>query len=819
MKRIICSILVVVMLALSFASCGYKPENDDMTDYATFSKEQFEKALKEIFIEDGEFTTEDAKREKAILEVVYAAIADAMEIEADDKLTEGTPNGRDIIYYSYYMTAEFDGKTSYFYTSKMDSSSPVSIQLLDGDDFGDDELSEKIADLLSKYDFASGVYSSVKTSTETAQAGDIACVTYTKTVGDKDPVVYTNQIINIVAKADGAEIATSFESYLCGQKLATSITEYSETVDGSKVYYKDIKINWVMNRVSEGVASEGDTAYVTYTKKVGDGNGEIVKELITVGAAPAEGVAATTIAELVSGKKIGEKLVKDDENKTELTVESTDASGVKTVLSGVTVNWIHGDGEPVGVVKDTPFDEKTLVKDTEGVERDLKDKEISYYIYPIYYVDVPEYSAEFLVEFIICDALAASASSNKLTDEELLESAKKTFVKYIFIDEYADLYYNEDTTSEEMQDWYEEHIAEADKKYVKKSGDKDVNFSGAVANIIAYYKDIESAETAKSDASTRLANAETNVANAKSDLEDAKAQNASEDEIKLLEEEIEAAEKSLKDAEESVKSANDSYDKIEAKKGTDIKFLLEMTSSDVALSKTLYDGYKVEQYYSLQYSYNEEIKNNLAKELYFFITKYVEMNADGDLPSDLVDDAYTKLYESYENEFYTGSYDSSTSNYKKYGSFEKYLIAMVNENEDIKEALNKDAKTFGDAKDILLEYAEYITVPVVQVFRFADAYDMTISDSDYEDYKDEIEDYYYQIYGIRGFDVEEIYGTNSLKMAAQLDKILDWLLAYDDTQEVKVGIYTKIEYKYSCDKLGEYKFGDPASKAGEDAAE
>ena len=158
MKRIICSILVVVMLALSFASCGYKPENDDMTDYATFSKEQFEKALKEIFIEDGEFTTEDAKREKAILEVVYAAIADAMEIEADDKLTEGTPNGRDIIYYSYYMTAEFDGKTSYFYTSKLDSSSPVSIQLLDGDDFGDDELSEKIADLLSKYDFASGVY-------------------------------------------------------------------------------------------------------------------------------------------------------------------------------------------------------------------------------------------------------------------------------------------------------------------------------------------------------------------------------------------------------------------------------------------------------------------------------------------------------------------------------------------------------------------------------------------------------------------------------------------------------------------------------------
>ena len=191
---------------------------------------------------------------------------------------------------------------------------------------------------------------------------------------------------------------------------------------------------------------------------------------------------------------------------------------------------------------------------------------------------------------------------------------------------------------------------------------------------------------------------------------------------------------------------------------------------------------------------------------------------EGKLPSEVVEDSYTKLYESYENEFYTGKdSDSAESNYKTYGSFEKFLIAKVNENEDIKEAIAKDAKSFGEAKDILYEYAEYITVPMVQIFRFADAYGITISNSDYEDYKDEIEEYYYKLYGIRNFDIEEVYGVNSLKMAAQLDKILDWLLEYDDTKETKVGIYTKIEYKYENSKLGQYVFtkdGEtPASKA------
>ena len=842
MKRIICSILVVVMLALSLASCGYNIADDDMTDYATFSdadKKAFEAALAKILIEDGEFTTVDKDREDAVKEMIYSAVAGAMGSDVE-KLTEGVPNGRDLIYYSYYLTADYDGTTAYFYTSKMDSTAAVAIQLLDGDDFGDDELSQKIADILSKHDFKDMAYLSTKSGN--AVEGDIAYVTYTKTVGANEPVTYTNEKIVIGKDKGTAENASSFASHLCGAKIGSSsaIKEYTETdAEGNKVTYTSAKINFVINRITSGIATEGKKAYVSYTKKVGTEDATMTtNELMIVGKAPAEGAAAATIAELISGKEIGKKLVKDDENKTEYTVETTDDKGVKTVYSAITVNWIEGDGKELAKVEHDPFEEKTLVKDVAGVERDLnKGENITYYIYPVNYVDVPEYTAEFLVEKIILDALAETASSNSATQEELHEQAVDALAKLIFADRYAKLYYNEETTSEDIEALVDELVADANKKYVgkylKKDADgkevsEDVNFSEAVKLIVAYYKDIEDAEKAKEDANQAVADARKALDDAKAELEDKKTAGASADEIKALEDKVKAADEALngkagekEDAKTGAIANRDradaAYDATEKKKGENIKFLLGMTADGVTLSKTFYDGYRIEQYYSLQYSYNEEIKTKLGEEIYFFITENVKM-IEGELPSELVDDAYTKLYESYENEFYTGTdSESKESNYKTYGSFEKFLVAKVNENEDIKEALAKDAKSFGDAKDILYEYAEYITVPVVKVFRFADAYDMTISDSDYEDYKNEIEDYYYKLYGIRGFDIEEIYGENSLKMAAQLDKILDWLLEYKESEGTLVDVYTKIEYQYQNKLLGQIVFtkdGEtPASKA------
>lgn len=828
MKRIISSILVIVMLVLSLASCGYNLADDDMTSYATFSdaeKQAFLKALTSVLIEDGDFTTDDATREQRVMDSIYAAVADSMGTDVE-KLTEGTPDGRDLIYYCYYMTADFDGVTAVFYPAKMKSASAVTIQLRGDSDFGDDTLSEKIAALLSSHDFKDMSY--VSTTSGTTVEGDIAYVTYTKTVGDEEPVVHTNERIVIGASKGDAEVASSFESHLCGVTINSSVAEYATVSDGKDVTYSSVKVNWVINRTKSGNTAEGDKAFVSYTVKVGDADAKTVSnELIVVGAAPAEGESATTLATLISGKKIGSKLVNDDENKTEVKLEVVDGE-TKTVYSAITVNWIQDDGKELGTVTDSPFDEETLVTDVVGEERNLEGKEITYYIYPVNYVDVPEFTPEFLIEKIILGDL--TSSSTEMTQEELLKSAVKELCKLIYADEYAKLAFDEDATTEDMDELLEDLAKRVDEKYTAKNDKgEDVKFSDAVKLVVAYYKDIADAETAKQNASDALTKAQTAYDEAERKLEEAKAaENPDEEAIKDLEEELKAADEALNGkegeaegektgAKANVEKAEAAYDAIEAAKAINIKFLLDMTLEEVALSTTFTNGYKIVNYYYLQYSYNEEIRTKLAKEIYFFITENVKMNENGDLPSEVVEDAYTKLYETYENTFYTGKYDSSESNYKHYdGSFEKFLIEKVTE--DI-----KTVTSLSEAKDAIQGKAEEIAVPIVKVFLFAETYDQTITDGEYEDYKDEIEDYYYKLYGIRDFSIEEIYGENSLKMAAQLDKLLDWLLEYEESEGVKVGMYTKIEYNYKNTLFGEYKpgknFGDPASKGNSADAE
>ena len=68
MKRIICSILVVVMLVLSLVSCGYSFRKDNMENYATFDKAAFEAAIKALLIEDGEFKLDSEIRSEKVLD-------------------------------------------------------------------------------------------------------------------------------------------------------------------------------------------------------------------------------------------------------------------------------------------------------------------------------------------------------------------------------------------------------------------------------------------------------------------------------------------------------------------------------------------------------------------------------------------------------------------------------------------------------------------------------------------------------------------------------------------------------------------------------
>ncbi len=802
MKRILSSILVVVLLVMSLVGCGYSLADDDMAKYATFSdaeKKAFEEALKLIKIEDGEFILNADLREEKVVEAVYAALADALGEDAE-QLKTGKPDGRDTVYYCYYVTADFDGTNAVLYTAKYKTSAALSIQLRPSGNYGDDTFAKSLYDLFADYyanaSFEDKVYKDVTSGT--AVEGDIAYVTYTKTLDGDDkaePEIYTSHKVVIGAAPASGATATTLESYLCGKAINSSIEKFTVKEADDKSYtYSNIKINWVSSRVTSGKTEIGDKAYVSYTKQVGDEKAvKITNELVVVGAAVAEGATAANLASFISGKEIGLALVGN--------LEATENE--KTVkYSNVTVNWVAGDDKPIGTVVDKTFDEETLVDDTTGVERDLNGVELTYHIYPVYYTETPE----FTVTSLLLDILG----EEDLTADNL--------INIIFANEYAAL--DDDATEEEIN-----AVKELAVKY--KTSD-NLSIADLVGKITKYYDDIKTADKALENANTALTKAQTAYDTAKAEFEEAKkAENPDADKIAELEKKFKDADEALngkageaEDKKTGAKAdkerAQTEYDNIGKDRDDNVKKLLAITAEGETetLETKLYNGYKILQYNNLQYQYNMEIKNKLAKEIYFFLTENI---AVGDkLPEEAVDDAYTQIYETYENEFYTGYYNSTSkvSNYKQYkGDFDKYLIAQVTE--DI-----KTVKTVKEAKAAITEKAREAVAPLVELFLAAQTYDVVVTDKDYEEFKDKLEDYYYYyILYYKNFSIEEMLGKTNMTAAAQFNKLMDWFLEFEEVkaETVDKNGYTEITYKYTNDIFGDYEIGDPASEAEDNA--
>ncbi len=814
MKRILSSILVVVMLVLTLVGCGYSVEEDKMTSYATFNKDAFEALLQNIKIEDGDFTTDSEKRIEKVLDTVYAAIAEAVGTDAESK-TEGTPDGRDVVYYSYYATARVEDDLTkemvdvILYTSTMKSDSAAKIQLGSKYDGEDEKFANAVLAIVGAHNFTEYRYQSVTSGN--AVTGDKAYVTYTVTGKDNVPVTYTNHPIIIGdAPANESDIKT-LEEYLDGKGIGQygNIKQFEiKGADGKvETTYSNIKINWVSSRVKYGEAKLGDVAYVSYSKKVGDANATTVK------ATDADGkiVIANddTFAGFLLGKEIN-KTLKVADSDSNLTFETTDSEGKKVVYSNIKIEWIAGDDKEVGSFTNVTFDEETLVKDTTGRERDLKDVEITYYVYPVNYKETPEYTAELLVDTVL---------GKDITADSLIE--------IIFANEFAAL--DDDATDADRD------AVKALAKDFKVSAEYEVEglrnltIANLAEKIAKYYTDIKTAKTALDNADKALSDAKSKFATAESELKTAQDTGDAEkiaeaqkkyDEanIKLNGKADEAEDKKTGAIADQAK-AQAKYDEIEESKKTNIKALLAIkkTGGEETLEQKLYDGYKILIYNALQDAYNEEIKVNLARELYYFFTENVTLN--GKLPEDLVEDAYDQIFEKYESDFYTGTDEATKkTNYKVYGgSFDKFLIAKVTE--DIKEV-----KTVKEAKAAIKGKAKESCEPIVKLFLVAQEYGKVINDRDYEKFKDKLEDYYYYyILYYKNFDIEEMVGENNIKTAAQFNKLLDWFLEFEETDAVADGLFKKIEYKFtnSIFKNNEdgkpYEFGTPASDALKDA--
>ena len=358
--RIIALILTVVMSLLALASCGsFNFAEEDFTSYAEFNYDEFVKALGEIQIEDGDFTTDEATREKMVASKVYNTIVDkilAPKYESDRKV-EGKLGAGDVLYFVYYAV---DADNNVFFGSEMKESAVTS------------------------------------TSTTTAAKHVIR-------LGETNQ---TNKLFEEIKKNLVADV--DVKDYI-----------YS-TVTSSDVSGDDLKIK------------AGDIIVVSYTRTYTDAEGNKITESAAYERIElVEGSTNPLVAEFLKGgadAKLGADLKavvgtnEDGSVKTDTKFNLT-IGDITYEYSAVKAQWKEdGKFNPIATFKYTSDKEEKVTPDSlhaNNAEKiNLKDKELTYYVFPVNYVTAPSFD-----EITASDILVnVYASALKETSFEAFEN-------------------------------------------------------------------------------------------------------------------------------------------------------------------------------------------------------------------------------------------------------------------------------------------------------------------------------------------------------------------------------------------------------------
>ncbi|MBQ9084926.1 MAG: hypothetical protein IJY24_04640, partial [Clostridia bacterium] len=531
-KRIISLILVAVMALLTLASCGYSYANDDMTKYATFDKDAFEKALQEsLKIEDGDFGTVESVRLEKVQDKIFTSLAGT--VDADDKVYEGVAGKYDVYYYCYYYTAVIDGVTYTFSTTTMQESKATKLQLGLS---SLEKLNKDIADALAELDLKDKAYKTNSDTDTKTETGDIVYVTYTKSY-------------SVPKLKDNGEPELDAEGEPLYEEKKTTVT------------YECITLPTVPT------AAEGEEA------------------------------PKLTFLEQLVDKKVGKV--------SDITVKETiDGEEYDVKYSSINIGWIvEGGKDSVATVTEVTHTEKKEVADIYGEKHNLKDVELTYHIYPVYYLSVP---SALNIELVLVDLLGSSITAKEDFDEDGEISEDEEGTLPIFDDESLK---NGDKTISALIEELSELIADLDEK------EKELD-------------DAESAVTKAEDAITKAGGED-------------KATTTQKNALKTAKEELDKAQKAFDEQDKKVN------DKIAEIKGC---------GSDVEAK--IIEQYEDHVYEGLEDAYKQELKDNLAKEIFDFAKKYITYKKDASgkqvLPWNAVNDAYNRLENNYLYKFHTG---------------------------------------------------------------------------------------------------------------------------------------------------------------------
>ena len=743
-KRIVGFLLVVVMLVLSLASCGYNYSKDNLADYGALNKTDFEAALQSLKIEDGDFTSDPTTRQNKVHDAILKEFA--TKAGTTDKKTEGSVVAPDVLYYCYYVTAVKDGVEYMFVSDFLTSSSTStisekSIQLgLKTPEKIDAKIIEAFAEAAAAGEFKIEDYAYTKVTTDdedTAEideskvkAGDIVYINYTssykvteadgkeKTVDEK-----ATKLRVVLDAANPFHKAVIDEIAKDGKKVTSAISELKVNEEGKgDVTYTNISIDWVEK--GKELTTYTEKTYTTATSKTDvygksvDLNGiELTYHIYPVSYIDVEEVNATNIINVLFGSGIT-------------------YTTVCQVLFGYDV-FEQKDGET-----DEQYDERieNLANDYKFAEEEGSDKTLDL--------------ETFIESLANLQKTYETEKKDKTTAETELKKAK------------TDL----ETAIKAVLD--------------KATDDQKAALTAAEAALEAAKKAVADAGEAATDAQKQAVTDATNKYNEAKTAAYANATDNERGKVTTAENAVPVAETALDEAVKNYNLAKEPRDKKVA------AFFAVKEGMEATLTK----GYEDYTYEKLEAEYNKEIKMNLAKEVYALLEKYVSVTEDK-LPEKAVDEAFDQLMENYEYAFYnnqtlendTAGEEGEASNkdqsyYALYkGSFKTFIIKCVVPNE-----YKKTVETYAEAKEVIRnEGAKKMVLPVLRVYVASEAYDLIIDDKEFKERADEDSNYIVN---------EAYYGKNTVRNTYQFDDLMNYILSNTETNKADDAKFTVVEY-------------------------
>lgn len=166
--------------------------------------------------------------------------------------------------------------------------------------------------------------------------------------------------------------------------------------------------------IRENITKAGDTVYVSYTKEyatvvtdseTGEETASTEKITVTCAKVTLDGAEGSFLKKL-EGLEIGKTNSFDITNNDLPTEDKTEK------YTNVKVNWIVKNEKEICTVTDTPYTTSKEETDVYGNKVQLKDKELTYHIFPVYVIDV----AEELTAAVVVEQFYSQLASH--TDEE-----------------------------------------------------------------------------------------------------------------------------------------------------------------------------------------------------------------------------------------------------------------------------------------------------------------------------------------------------------------------------------------------------------------